>query len=503
MKKNLLPLSFPVLMLLLLASCSKDAQEVKLAQGLVKTPKQDRGFIILTEQNVDQQAISEAISSLGVKKFVFKEANKELGLIRVQTPDPTFPEKARKVAGVQSVSVDIVQNWRLPERTFRSSIPYGSTAITSGTTHDYAKTSSSAALTDRYSFLQWGLQAVHAPEAWAKGYKGGGVKVAVLDGGFLLNNPEIKPNIILTHSFVEGEEVQYHGKEGFSHGSHVAGTIAAIKDSNGVAGVAPEAKLILVKVLSDAGSGAFSSIIDGIFYATNHGAKVINMSLGGELPLKTFTDDNGTPDDPSDDYVVEYDRDVKELITAINRATLYANLNGTTVIAAAGNDGYNYDSEKRFITYPAAALGVIAISSTGPLGWGINQDTSLYLPSIFTNYGKNFIHYAAPGGNYTLPPNTTVVSVGGIINYEYLFDFVFNIGFWDEASATYYYGWSAGTSMASPHAAAVAALIYNKYPFANPLLVDLILKASSTDYGTPGKDKYFGDGEVNAAKAVR
>lgn len=501
MKKNLSPLLFPLLLLLLLAACSKDTQEVKLAKGLVKTPKQDRGFLILTEQNIDQSAISEAISSLGVKKFVFKEANKELGFIRVQTPDPTFPEKARKVPGVQSVSVDIVQNWRLPERNFRSSIPYGSSTGTTTSSHAYAK--SGAPLTDRYSFLQWGLQAVHAPEAWGKGYKGTGVKVAVLDGGFLLNNPEIKPNIILTHSFVEGEEVQYHGAEGFSHGSHVAGTIAAVKDSNGVAGVAPEAKLILVKVLSDAGSGAFSNIIDGIFYATNHGAKVINMSLGGELPLKTFTDDNGTPDDPSDDYVVEYNRDVKELITAINRATLYATLNGTTVIAAAGNNGYDYDTEKRFITYPAAALGVLAISSTGPLGWGINQDTSLYLPSIFTNYGKPFIHYAAPGGNYSLPINTTIVSVGGIINYEYLFDFIFNIGFWDEASGTYYYGWSAGTSMASPHAAAVAALIYQKYPFANPLLVDLVLKASSTDYGAPGKDKYFGDGQVNAAKAVK
>lgn len=498
MKKNLLPFSFPLLLLMLLASCSKDSQEVKLAKGLATTPKQDRGFLILTEQNVDQNDISTALSNLGVKRFVFKESNKELGLIRVQTPDPSFPEKARKVPGVQSVSIDLVQNWRLPERNFRSSIPYSTNAPSTVN----AKSSASA-LTDRYSFLQWGLQAVHAPEAWAKGYKGAGVKVAVLDGGFLLNNPEIKPNIILTHSFVEGEEVQYHGEEGFSHGSHVAGTIAAVKDSNGVAGVAPEAKLILVKVLSDAGTGAFSSIIDGIFYATNHGAKVINMSLGGELPLKTFVDDNGTPDDPSDDYVVEYDRDVKELITAINRATLYATLKGTTVIAAAGNDGYNYDVEKRFITYPAAALGVLAISSTGPLGWGINQDTSLYIPSIFTNYGKNFIHYAAPGGNYTLPPNTTVVNVGGIINYEYVFDFVFNIGYWDEASATYYYGWSAGTSMASPHAAAVAALIYNKYPYANPLLVDLILKASSADYGTPGKDKYFGDGEVNAAKAVR
>lgn len=496
MKKNpLLPLSLPLFLLLTFASCNKDLQDVKLGKAVTTAPKADRGFVIVTAENADVKAIAQGLADLGVKRFKFKEAIKELGLIRVQTPDPTFPEKARKVAGVQSVSVDVTMNWRLPERNFKSTIPYKKGGN--------KPTKPGAPLTDTYSFLQWGLQAVDAQGAWARGYKGAGVKVAVLDGGFLLNNQEIKPNIILSHSFIEGEDAQYHGEEGFSHGSHVAGTIAAVKDSDGVAGVAPEAKLILVKVLSDAGSGPFSAMIDGIFYATNHGAKVINMSLGGELPLKTFTDDNGTPDDPSDDYVVEYDRDIKELITAINRATLYATLRGTTVIAAAGNDGYDFDTEKRFITFPAAAAGVLAISSTGPLGWGLNQDTTLTLPSIFTNYGKNFIHYAAPGGNYTLPPNTSVVNVGGIVNYEYVFNFVFNIGYWDEATDTYYYGWAAGTSMASPTAAAVAALIYEKYKFANPLLVDLVLKASSTDYGTPGKDKYYGYGQVNAAKAVR
>jgi lantibiotic leader peptide-processing serine protease len=172
------------------------------------------------------------------------------------------------------------------------------------------------------------------------------------------------------------------------------------------------------------------------------------------------------------------------------------------VVAAAGNDAYNYDVEKRFITYPAAALGVLSIASNGPLGWGINQDTTLYRPSIFTNYGKEFISYGAPGGNYTLPPNTTVVNVGGIINYEYVFNLVFNVGAWDEATGDYYYTWASGTSMAAPAASGVIALIYGKHPKIHPVLVDVILKKSSTDYGAPGKDPYFGYGQVNAGKAV-
>lgn len=492
-RNQLLALAVPIMMLLTITSCTKDDKVLRVRESVLDDKHQDRGFIIIAKEGAKLEAISENLSKLRVRNFKLRTANQDLGLIRVQTPDPTFPEKARQIADVESVVVDLVLNWRLPGKVFRSDKPVSSPG---------AGAKSKSLASNPYSFLQWGLQSVKAPQAWEKGYKGNGAKVAVLDGGFLLNNPEIAPNIILTQNFIDGEEVQYHGIEGFSHGTHVAGTIAALDDEVGVVGVAPEVKLILVKVLSDAGSGPFSAIIDGISYAVKHGADVINMSLGAELPRKTYTDDNGTPDDPSDDYVVEYDRDVKDLIKAINRATLFATLKGTTLVAAAGNDAYNYDVEKRFITYPAAALGVLAIASNGPVGWGVNQDTTLYVPSIFTNYGKQFVSYGAPGGNWSDPLNTEIVNVGGIVFNEYVFNFIFNIGFWDEATNEYFYGWSAGTSMAAPHASAVVALLYGKYPHMNPLLADLILRKSSDDYGLKGKDAYFGNGQVNAGKAV-
>jgi subtilisin family serine protease len=486
------------MLLIFAASCKKD---LNVINGSLKdiTKQQDRRFIVIAKEGAELSLIAEGLKQIGAKNYVLKETIKELGLINVQTPDPSFPEKARKIEGVQSVAVDVVLNWRLPERIFKSQEYYKA-----GAPANFARSKSAKPIPGNpLAFLQWDLHSVKAPEAWAKGYQGNGATVAVLDGGFLLNDPEIAPNIIGSHSFIEGEEVQYHGDEGFSHGTHVAGTVAALDDEFGVVGVAPKTKLLLVKVLSDAGTGPWSGIIDGIFYAVNHKADVINMSLGGELPRKTYKDDNGTPNDPSDDYIVEYDRDVKDLIIALNRATVWANLNGVTVVAAAGNDAYNYDVEKRFITYPAAALGVLSISSNGPLGWGINQDTTLYVPSIFTNHGKKFVSYGAPGGNYTIPLNTTIVNVGGIVRPEYVFDFVFNIGGWDEASGFFFYVWSSGTSMAAPHASAAAAMIYGKYGrWANPLLVELILRKSSTDLGAPGKDTYFGNGQINAAKAV-
>jgi subtilisin family serine protease len=490
------------MLLIFAASCKKD---LNVINGSLKngTKQQDRGFIVIAKEGVQLSGIEESLKAIGAKRFVLKNANQQLGLISVQTPDPSFPEKARKIEGVQAVAVDVVMNWRLPEKIYKSGEYYKAGAPANKAARKNA-TKAVPIPGNPLAFLQWDLHSVKAPQAWAKGYQGNGATVAVLDGGFLLNDPEIAPNIIGSHSFIEGEEVQYHGLEGFSHGTHVAGTIAALDDEFGVVGVAPKTKLLLVKVLSDAGTGPWSGIIDGIFYAVSHGANVINMSLGGELPRKTYKDDNGTPGDPSDDYIVEYDRDVKDLIIALTRATLWANLNGVTVIAAAGNDGYDYDHEKRFITYPAAALGVLSIASNGPLGWGINQDTSLYVPSYtFTNHGRKFVSYGAPGGNYTIPLNTTIVNVGGIVRPEYVFDFVFNIGGWNEFTGSFFYVWSVGTSMAAPHASAAAAMIYGKYKrLANPLLVELILRRSSTDLGAPGKDTYFGNGQINAAKAV-
>ncbi len=478
------------------ASCAKEPRGIIAPAADRPAVQRDRGFIVIAKEGASLEGISEDLKALGVKKFVLREAIKELGLINVQTPDPSFPEKARKVDGIQSVVVDPVLNWRLPEKHVR--INKQELPVAGGNAR------AAAPAFDPLSFLQWNLKSVKADEAWAAGFRGQGAKVAVLDGGFLLNDPDIAPNIILSHSFIDGEEVQYHGAEGFSHGSHVAGIIAGADNEQGIVGVAPEAKLILVKVLGDNGTGPTSALINGIFYAVNNGADVVNMSLGVELPRKTYKDDNGTPDDPSDDYIVEYDRDIKDLVIAINRATLFATLLGTTCVAAAGNEAYDYDVEKRFITYPAAALGVICVASNGPLGWGINQDTTLYVPSIFTNNGKNFVSYGAPGGNYSIPLNTQIVNVGGIVRPEYVFDFVFSIGGYDEFSGSFFYIWSTGTSQAAPHVSAVAALLYGKSPrIMSPVLVDLIFRRSVDDYGAPGKDKYFGLGQVNAGKAVR
>ncbi len=175
----------------------------------------------------------------------------------------------------------------------------------------------------------WGADLVKAPEVWAKGYTGQGIIVAVLDTGVDYNHADLKANI-----WKNSKEIAGNGKDddgnGYiddvygwnfdgnnnntldvqSHGTHVAGTIAGVKNNFGVTGIAYNAKIMPVKVLSDSGSGTISAIANGIRYAANNGARVINLSLGGS---------SGSSD--------------------LQSAIQYAASKGAIVVMAAGNDG--------------------------------------------------------------------------------------------------------------------------------------------------------------------
>lgn len=173
----------------------------------------------------------------------------------------------------------------------------------------------------------WSADLIKAPEVWQQGYTGQGIVVAVLDTGVARNHPDLNSNI-----WQNNDEIANNGVDddlnGFvddvygwnfannsnntldvhNHGTHVAGTIAGVKNNFGVTGIAYNAKIMPVKVLDDQGSGTYSSLIQGIYYAVDNGAKVINMSLGGSVGMK-------------------------ELQDAIN----YASSKGVIVVLAAGN----------------------------------------------------------------------------------------------------------------------------------------------------------------------
>ncbi|MGN7295761.1 S8 family serine peptidase [Ferdinandcohnia sp. SAFN-114] len=209
---------------------------------------------------------------------------------------------------------------------------------------------------------KWHYDMIKAPQAWTVTNGSSAVKIAVLDTGIDHNHPSLANfvNTSLGRTFVGGTTMDVQG-----HGTHVAGTIASY---GSVSGVMQNASLIPVKVLGDDGSGSLYGITQGILYAANIDADVINMSLGGG----------------------GYNQSMDE---AVQTATSQ----GTIVVAASGNDGASS------ISYPAAYSSVIAVGSV----------TSNRTRSSFSNYGSG-LELMAPGSNiYSTYPNSRYTSLSG------------------------------------------------------------------------------------------
>ncbi|ARS35589.1 S8 family peptidase [Pontibacter actiniarum] len=496
---------YPALALALLFGCSPDndqaspvadfsADAASAAQSGGANPavKLKRGhYLVVATSNSLPADIKEQLR--GIEGEVTGLMT-EVGIATVTSSDPNFAAKASKINGVGSVIRDMDIQWLSPDQEKVVEFDAASYGNPPASGDD-----------DRYFNLQWGHDAVDAPEAWNAGYRGKGVRVAVLDSGFDLDHADLAPNIDFAASknFVPGEELGYALADVGSHGSHTAGTIAAADNGIGTIGVAPEAQLILVKVLRDSGSGSFSWILEGILHAVNQGADVISMSIGASMPANgKFLDDNGTPDDPTDDFIVSDTKAVHELLNAINKVTTYATKKGATVIASAGNEANNGNKDKSLIHLPSGAPNVISISASAPQGWALAPTTAnLDFMASYSNYGTSDVDFAAPGGDYVYP-GIERATIGGVNQYVYVFDYVFSTGSSLTPGKNSYY-WSVGTSMAAPHAAGVAAIIIGKHGGQmDPALVKAALRSSADDLGKPGRDPYYGYGRVNAFKAV-
>lgn len=396
----------------------------------------------------------------------------EIG-VAIVSGDSSFAASAQKLPGVLSVLPDYVIQWQEPVETFELS------------TEGINPPDSSE--DDPFFNLLWGMDAIDVPETWMAGYRGAGVRVAVLDSGIDADQPDLVPNLnaALSASFVPGEDWWVRPGNFFNHGTHVAGTIAAADNGFGVIGVAPEAELVAVKVLSEyTGSGSFSGVLEGIVYAANIDADIINMSLGAYFDFSTFGSESA------------------QLLVAFNRATNYATQQGTLIIASAGNNGADRDHDADAIVLPADAANVVTISATSPLGWAKDPaNTFLDTPTYYTNYGQSSIDFAAPGGSVEFsayPGGLDNCTVAGLTRPCYVFDLVFSNGTGNPGNPYSFY-WAQGTSMAAPHAAGVAALIIGANGGEmNPAHVLSALRAGADDLGKPGHDDFYGGGRVNA-----
>jgi serine protease len=329
--------------------------------------------------------------------------------------------------------------------------------------------------------LQWnfvGEFGVNAPEAWANvaadGAPGGrGVIVAVLDTGVAYANRgrfRRSPDFS-RYEFVKGYDFIAHNpypNDHNGHGTFVAGTIAeATNNRYGLTGLAYGVRLMPVRVLNSQGEGDASTIAEGVRFAVNHHAQVINLSLEFSSEVTAA--------------------DIPELIEALR----YARRRGVVVVAAAGNEGHTA------IAYPARAPDVVAVGATTEHGCLAN----------YSNDGAGLTLVAArgrgggpqPGGPHPPgDPNCHPELPSGRDVYQMTFT----------GSSPQRFGFPGGyegTSMASPHVAATAALIIasgvlGKHP--SPAQVIARLRATARPLGGPSDSRLYGAGLVNAAAAT-
>ena len=277
----------------------------------------------------------------------------------------------------------------------------------------------------------WGRQATGIP---ATNYTGHGIRVAVLDTGIDAGHPDLAGRIAESASFVQGESVD----DGNGHGTHCAGTIAGIRTVTTVPRycAAPDARLVIGKVLSNAGVGKERSILQGMLWAIDNGAHVVSMSLGSPIGV-------GQTHNPAYERAAEYARD-----------------KGSLVVAAAGNDSYRRLLYVAPVSSPANSPSVVAVAA-------IDHDLAV---AGFSNGGINQgspISVAAPGVN--------VVSS------------------WPRPRS---HRLLSGTSMACPHVAGIAALWAQSDEGLRGTALANMLETTARNVGGLGRD--VGHGLVQA-----
>jgi subtilisin family serine protease len=436
-------------------------------------------YILIAAGDALPAGLAEQVSARGGS---ITSALPEIGVAIATSSDADFAASAASIAGLRSAVPDVALAQEPETAALVENPP------TSGDN-------------DRFFDMQWGLDAIDAPEAWATGARGRAVRVAVLDSGIDIDHPDLAPNLnlALSRSFMPGLPVAAPptGPPSFTgpphHGTWVAGIIAAADNGVGTIGVAPEAELVALRVCPDNARGCpDSAVLAALVYAGQINADVINLSLQATLERRGFVDRDGTSVSAAD---------VAELLVAFTRAFDFAHRQGATIVTIAGNQARDLDTDQDTVQLFAQLPHAITVAATGPRGWGSDPSTDLNLPACYTNYGQSVVDLAAPGGNIdcslpfppplpwswctvvvTLPCWTFDPVVGPSIN-----------------------GWSFnwGTSAAAPHVAGVAALVIGAHGGQmNPDAVEAILRASADDLGKPGVDDYYGHGRVNAARAV-
>jgi lantibiotic leader peptide-processing serine protease len=449
--------------------------------------------------DADRQAALSLITSQG--GVVLNDLSKDIGVLTAQGPASGFAETLEASPLILDVGQDV---------GFKAMPSYAEAVAQGLTTFSDPGDPSPEPSSDPLEPTQWDMQMIRTEQAHAIQAGKRAVEVGVLDSGIDATHADFQDPLgggsnvdcvkardsVATTSRIgvrpQPPYVELTGGIGTPaacqdnqfHGTHVAGTIAAQANGLGMVGVAPNVTLVPVKVCDTAGYCYASAVIDGIYYSGLQRFEVINMSF--------FVDDTNFL--ASTEFKCSSDPIMRTIRHAVERAIDFARMRGVVPVAALGNSsqdlahpaGFENDCE----VIPAETQGVVGTSA-------LNNQSRL---SSYSNYGVGMNDVSAPGGAGTTGNCTTAIPSTFPVNT---------------------YACISGTSMASPHAAGVAALIVSQYgkpttydhdgDSATPPLpdwemrpqeVENYLQSTTIDIGLKGYDECYGNGRVDALKAV-
>ncbi|MEV7770083.1 S8 family serine peptidase [Kitasatospora sp. NPDC086791] len=420
-----------------------------------------RSYLVISAP-ADVAAAKAAVAANGGTVFASYDA---IGVVVAHSTGAGFAAALRSVSGIQQVGATRTSD--VPADAYSPALP----------------ANPAQAATTLTESNRWDMTQIKADQAWNVTLGSPSVKVGVLDTGVDDQHQDLAPNFDAADSVscAYGKPDTRTGawRDVDTHGTHVAGTIAAAKNGKGVVGVAPGVKIASVRIAEPTSTLFYAeNTVCGFVWAGDHGFKVTNNSY--------YTDpwQFNCPDD----------LDQAALIEGVKRAQEYAEGKGSLQVAAAGNADYDLadkttdtaspnDSTPTTRTISNACLdiptelpGVVTVAATGS-GSG---------KASYSNFGRGVIDVAAPGGDGATGVYSTLP--GGK------------------------YGTKSGTSMASPHVTGVAALIASTDPTLTPAGIRARLASQANDLACPASDSrctgttadngFFGEGQVDALKAV-
>ena len=398
---------------------------------------------------------------------------------------------------------------------------------------------------------QWDMALINAgTESYAHA-TGKGVTVGVIDSGVDIDHPDIAPNLdldrscsfIFDHTPTAAPAEIANGdcsnneavRDRSSHGSHVASTIAAPVNGIGIAGVAPEATIVGLKACTEVGYCFADSVAAALRYAGDQQLDIVNLSLFADPYL----------------YYCKSEKEQKAILKELESAARYARQQGVLIVTSAGNEQADLqhpgiddispdwpegsaevrDVKNNCRVFPTELPGALTVSATGPIGY---PGYDLWIAD-YSSVGMSRVDVTAPGGDYSRATGTRQDAILAAMSSTSdpdngiwdIIDFLEQVvpafdGWTVLSNSGHRYGYLNGTSMASPHAAGVAALVKENHPNWGPSAVKAAVQRTTQPlecpadweplgedderercYGKKGRTSFFGHGLVDAAAAAQ